>query len=97
MKYFFRILDGEVFWGGSSEDGIFAPFDKKTELTHDFNVECENQTMPLFLSNRGRCIFSPKPFKVKISDGVFEIEGEDESSACEALKAFCESGFGGIR
>ena len=77
MKYLFKILDGEVFWGGSSEDGIFAPFDKKTELTHDFNVECENQTMPLFLSNRGRCIFSPKPFKVKISDGVFEIEGED--------------------
>lgn len=27
----------------------------------------------------------------------FEIDGEDESSACEALKAFCESGFGGIR
>jgi phosphocarrier protein len=27
----------------------------------------------------------------------FEIEGEDESSACEALKAFYESGFGGIR
>lgn len=77
MKYAFKMLEGEVFWGGSSEDGIYAPFDKNTEISHDFNVACENQTMPLFLSNRGRCIFSRKPFAVKISNGEFEIEGED--------------------
>ena len=77
MRYVFEMLDGELFWGGSSEDGIYAPFDKNTKISHDFNVECENQTMPLFLSNRGRCIYSAKPFYVKIADGKFEIEGED--------------------
>ena len=77
MKYSFRMKKGECFWGGTSEDGIHAPFDEKTKISHDFRVECENQTMPLFLSNFGRCIFSKKPFSVKIENGEFEIEGED--------------------
>ncbi len=77
MKYVFKMLDGEVFWGGSSEDGIYAPFDKNSKISNDFNVRCENQTMPLFLSNRGRCIFSKNPFAVKIENGEFEIDGED--------------------
>jgi len=77
MKYFLKMLNGECWWGGTSEDGIYAPFDEKSEISHDFNVECENQTMPLFLSSMGRCIYSKKPFAVKISGGTFEIDGED--------------------
>lgn len=77
MKYIFKILENEYWWGGTSDDGRKCPFDKNTVLERDFTVSCPNQTMPLYLSNKGRCIWSENPFKVKIADGSFEIEGED--------------------
>lgn len=65
----------EYWWGGTSIDGVICPFDRNTVLEHDFRVACSNQTMPLFLSSHGRVIWSENAFRVKIENGVFEIEG----------------------
>ncbi len=76
MFYNFKMLDGECFFGGTSENGIYAPFDKNTKLENDFRIESENQTMPMFISNKGRVIWSEEPFRVSFCNGNIEIEGE---------------------
>jgi len=77
MKYVFKMYDGEFWWGGTADYGVISPFDANTEISGDFRVECKNQTMPMFLSSKGRCIWSEEPFKVDIKDGVFTLEGND--------------------
>lgn len=69
--------ENEFWWGGTSVDGCISPFDKNTTIEHDFNIDAQNQTMPMYLSNKGRCIWSEFPFKVKVSNGIFEIDGLD--------------------
>lgn len=59
--------------GGTSADGEKMPFDKNTEISRDFRVQAENQTMPMYLSNLGRCIWSEQPFKVTFKDGCIAI------------------------
>lgn len=77
MKYVFKMLDGECWWGGSSNDGSKAPYNQNTVLSRDFRKEASNQTMPMYLSNFGRCIWSEEPFACDIRDGAFAIEGEN--------------------
>ncbi len=98
MKYIFKIGENECFWGGTSNDGKIAPFDKKTKLWHDFRKDCENQTMPMLLSNNGRVIISDKAFEILIEDGKIEIEGDNvreeqfgstlRSAYCGAMRKF---------
>lgn len=75
MKYTFDMLDGELWWGGTTVDGRISPFDRSTVFERDFIKLCPNETMPMYLSNMGRCIWSEDPFKVKIENGRFELEG----------------------
>ncbi len=77
MTYQFPMLENEYWWGGTTVDGNEAPFHKGTHLTRDFRVSCPNQTMPMYLSNKGRCIWSETPFAVTIAKGVFTIEGDE--------------------
>jgi len=77
MQYTFRMLEGECWWGGTSVDGLKMPLDKNADLRHDFRVSCPNQTMPMFLSNRGRCIWSEEPFAVTVKEGEFLIDGTE--------------------
>lgn len=77
MKYIFEMQNDECWWGGTTVDGRISPFDKNTVLERNFYEDCPNETMPLYLSNKGRCIWSEKAFKVKIADGKFEIDGND--------------------
>lgn len=77
MNYAFKMLDGEYWWGGTSTDGRICPMNKDTLIERDFRKLALNQTMPMYLSNLGRCIWSDKPFSVRISAGIFFIEGED--------------------
>lgn len=77
MRYEFKLLDGECFWGGSVIDGKKNPFTAESDFSHDYRLECHNQVMPLFLSNKGRYIWSETPFSFAIKDGSIIIEGED--------------------
>ncbi len=78
MIYNFKMENDEYWWGGSAVNGAKCPFDKNTNIESDFTYDCENQTMPMFLSNKGRCIWCEVGFKVKISNGEFEIDAPTE-------------------
>ena len=80
MKYTFRILEGEHWWGGTSDHGIKMPFGEKSEYSFDFRLRSPNQTMPLYISDMGRYIWSEKPFKVEISRGKIIMESDYEIS-----------------
>ena len=74
MKYTFQ--PGEYWWGGTTIHKL-CPITEKSEYHFDFRVSAPNQTASFFVSDRGRFIYSPQPFKIDISEGVIEIEGED--------------------
>lgn len=77
MKYIFKMEEHELWWGGTSTDGIISPFDKSTVLKHDFRVLADNQSMPMYISNMGRCIWSEEPFEVSFLSGEIKIIGKD--------------------
>ena len=77
MTYTFSILENEYWWGGSTLDGEFLPFDRTTSFKKDYRKTCRNQGMPLFLSSKGRYIWSETPFAVTVEDGKFILEGEE--------------------
>lgn len=76
MHYTFTMEKGEFWWGGTSESGCAEPFDNTSEFSEDFRIVSHNQTMPMFLSNHGRCIWSETPFAVEMKSGTFTFEGE---------------------
>ena len=65
--------DGECFWGGTSTNGTNNPYTKDSEYSADYRISAGNQTMPLFLSNHGRYVWSENPFKVDIANGVMTL------------------------
>lgn len=76
MQYRFEMLENEYWWGGTVGSDA-CPLTAASDYHQDFYHRCSNQTMPLFLSNMGRCIWSDHPFKVDVVNGVFEMEGEE--------------------
>ena len=72
------ILPGEFWWGGSIDDGTEMPFSSETmNFTRDFRKVASNQTMPLYISSKGRYVWSEDPFAVTINDGRITLEGGD--------------------
>ncbi len=77
MLYRFEILENEYWWGGTVDDGTLMPFYRETSgYLRDFRKDAANQTMPLYLSSKGRYIWSEQPFAVKIDGGAFELDGD---------------------
>ena len=78
MKYQFKMLEGECWWGGSAMDGMDCPLTAQSEFVRDYERQAENQTMPMFLSNKGRCLWSEDIFKVEVKGGVFTFDSVEE-------------------
>ncbi len=78
MHYTFTMQPGEYWWGGTVASDA-CPLHAASEYHENFFADCRNQTMPLFVSSCGRYLWSDHPFKVDVSGGVFEIDGEDVS------------------
>ena len=76
MQYCFSMLENEHWWGGTVASGA-CPLTAASEYHQDFRVSCDSQTVSMFLSNLGRCIWSENPFKVDVLNGLFLMEGED--------------------
>ena len=72
----YTILPDEYWWGGTTINK-FCPITSESEYHKDFRSRALNQTASLFLSDKGRFIFSPEPFKIDVSDGKITIEGND--------------------
>lgn len=61
------ILENEKWWGGAVLDGRNSPFSADT-FSYDQIGNCKgNQAQPLYLSNKGRYIWSDKPLKIMIT------------------------------
>ena len=78
MTYTFEILENEYWWGGCVDDGIKQPYSKESDFTADYRVVCTNQGMPLYLSNKGRYIWSEDAFAITFKDGMITIESDLE-------------------
>lgn len=68
-----ELLDNEKWWGGVVLDGDKMPFDKAYKYNQ--NSDCgTNQAQPLFLSSKGRYIWSEEPIKLDLSDSKITVE-----------------------
>lgn len=71
-------LPNELWWGSSNCLGHKMPFSAETELMADFTKNAPNETMPFFVSNFGRIIYTDSLFKVEISGGFITVESGSE-------------------
>ena len=73
-----HLLEGEYWWGGIVNDGIYMPFQEqsiKRDLAKD---QLTNQTSPFLLSSKGRYVWSDKPFQYHLYDKCLHIASEFE-------------------
>jgi alpha-glucosidase (family GH31 glycosyl hydrolase) len=70
----FTFLEDEYWWGGRVVDGHLAPYRRIQPFSTDLSEAGGNQVMPLFVSSRGRVLWSKLPFLV-------EIDGDGSVSA----------------
>ena len=75
MKQTFKLQKNEYLYGGTAYDGAKNPFSADSKYCADFRVMCVNQTMPLYLSTKGRYFYSETPFAVSIENGEISFEG----------------------
>lgn len=76
MEYIFRIEENEYWWGGTTIHD-YCPIDSHSEYHKVYPADTRNQTMPFFLSSKGRYIWSDSPFNIDVSEGEIRIEGKD--------------------
>lgn len=61
-------LDGEYWWGGVVAYGAQMPYVGNVKLYDLATQNNNNQVVPLFVSSKGRYLWSDKPFRFEISD-----------------------------
>ena len=59
-----KILENEYFWGGDVNSGYDMPIGKDSTYSRDFRYRAHNQFMPMFISSKGRYVWSETGFKV---------------------------------
>ncbi|MDL2309861.1 glycoside hydrolase family 31 protein [Parabacteroides sp. OttesenSCG-928-B22] len=94
-------LPGEYWWGGVVAYGERMPYMQPLD---EYNLETQNnnnQVVPLLLSNKGRYVWSEKPFRFSVSENRLSITSDYEeitvthagNSLREAYMAACEKHF----
>ncbi len=68
-------LPGEYFWGGDAYHGTDMPVNAEPVYSRDFRRNPANQFMPLFLSSKGRYLWSEEAFRVWIENGELCFDG----------------------
>lgn len=66
------ILLNELWWGGAVNDGVSMPYQEG----FSFNIYADNkgnQVQPLLISNKGRVVWSEKPFKFTFQKNTIAI------------------------
>ena len=78
-----EILDNEYWWGGAVTDSDKFPFGKDSHFKSELLGGEGNQSMPLFISSKGRAIWSEEPFELSSEDGVITVNGDDVQLSTE--------------
>ena len=74
MKLKINYLEEEHFFGGAVNDGVFMPY--SAGFSRDLRVwHAGNQASLFLLSDRGRAVYSEKPFKYEFFPDYIEVEG----------------------
>ncbi len=76
-KTVIKMLENELWWGGTNVQGTKMPFNRDTEIQFDLGSDGGNEAMPFMASNLGRIIWSDLPFKYTITNGEIIIDGEE--------------------
>ncbi len=72
-------IDGEFWWGGCISDGVKMPIGESDVYTCDlYSHKTHNQTMPLFISDKGRVIWCDEGFAVEFNKGLITITSHGE-------------------
>ncbi|MBQ7921905.1 MAG: glycoside hydrolase [Clostridia bacterium] len=77
MVYRIKFLENEYFWGGAVAGGTDMPIHAASTYVRDYRKGGRNQMMPLFLSSKGRYIWSNSLFKVWVENRELCFEGGD--------------------
>lgn len=73
----FRMLEQEFWFGGYVHEGVNQPIGENDSYEIDLRFNSSpNQSMPLFLSTKGRYIWGDHGFNIKFKDGTIEMEGD---------------------
>jgi len=87
----FKILPGEKWWGGvdcfptRGGEIMASPYDAHTDITLDLNHNYSNHAAPLFLSSKGRYIWSDGPFRIEFKKGEIFVDSDcDQVSIVQA-------------
>ena len=75
MKTEIKLLPNECFYGGAVNDGIYMPY--KSGFSRDLRVwHAGNQATSALISNKGRIIYSLKPFYYEFTENSVITQGE---------------------
>lgn len=75
----FKLLEREFWYGGAVYEGYRQPIGEEDCIEWDFRENpTDNQLMPLFLSSKGRYLWSEEGFKICFDKGRIQVEGEAE-------------------
>ena len=79
MKKIIRMLDAEYWWGGAIADVHNMPYDSNSkEEINLIERRCLTQCAPLFVSSKGRYIYSKQGFIATFDNGIITCKGESE-------------------
>ena len=80
-KITFDILDGELWWGGTTAiPANRQEYDSATVLTQNV-AQLGGQSAPLYLSSKGRYVWADSPMTVEFNEGRVTVEGENAELA----------------
>ncbi|MCJ7842318.1 glycoside hydrolase family 31 protein [Lederbergia sp. NSJ-179] len=72
-----RILDNEYWYGGNVVDGSKMPFRLDSDVTIDLTEnQTPNQSMPLFISTKGRVIWRDTGYIISFKNGVIDVPND---------------------
>ena len=77
MKQSFEIMPEEYWWGGFVHNGHRMPYSAGSKERIDLAAaDNPNQAASLFLSSKGRVIYSDKPFVITFDNNI-DVEGQN--------------------
>lgn len=75
MEFRIKFLPGEYFWGGSTANATDMPISQSSGYCRDYRTNPVNQMTPLFISSKGRYVWSDRPFKVWVENEELCFDG----------------------
>ena len=84
MTQTFPMLPGECWWGGCVNQGHLMPLNEKSRVLMDpFHGRENDQFAPLYVSSKGRYLWSERPYTLRAEKGVMTCEGVGEAVLSE--------------